>query len=198
MEKSAKIEAYYAKEQPFKSCIAILRELALKSELVEDFKWGCPVYTYENKNVLGILAFKSYFGLWFYNGVFLSDPKNVLKNAQEGKTKAMRHWRFTSDKELDKPTIRAYIEEAIANQKKGRVLFPERNKAFKIPTQLKEALDADSRLKAYYNKLTPYKQKEYCEYIAEAKQEKTKQGRLEKCIPLIMNGKGLHDKYNKN
>ncbi|MCM4168744.1 hypothetical protein KCTC52924_02436 [Arenibacter antarcticus] len=197
MEKSEKIEAYYSKEQTFKPGIAILRKLALKTALVEDFKWGCPVYTIEHKNVLGILAFKSYFGLWFYNGVFLSDPKKVLENAQEGKTKAMRHWKFTSDKDMDEVAIFSYFEEAIANQKKGKVLIPEKNKDVKIPSQLGDALNNDPLLKANFNKLTPYKQKEYSEYIREAKQEKTKQSRLQKCIPLILKEIGLHDGYRK-
>ncbi|WP_150450865.1 YdeI/OmpD-associated family protein [Arenibacter lacus] len=195
MEKSEKIEAYYAKEHPFKAGIAILREIALKTALVEDYKWGSPVYTIGNKNVVGILAFKSYFGLWFFNGVFLSDPKKVLENAQEGKTKALRHWKFTAITDIDKATVLAYLEEAIANQKKGKVLVPEKKKKMIVPPQLKQVLEENPSLKTCFTKLPPYKQKQYCEYIAEAKQEKTKRNRLEKCLPLIRQEIGLHDKY---
>ncbi|MDX1363109.1 MAG: YdeI/OmpD-associated family protein [Arenibacter latericius] len=195
MKNSEKIEAYYEKEQPFKPGVSILRELALKTELIEDYKWGCPVYTIDNKNVIGILAFKSYFGIWFFNGAFLSDPKKVLENVQEGKTKAMRHWKFTSVTDIDKATILAYLEEAVSNQKKGKVLIPEKKKTFIIPHQLQVAFDTIPKLKDSFKKLAPYKQRQYCEYIAEAKQEKTKQSRLEKCIPLILKEMGLHDKY---
>lgn len=195
MKNQEKIEAYYAKEQPFKEGIGLLRELALKTELDETYKWGIPVYTIDNKNVLGILAFKHHFGIWFYNGVFLKDPKEVLENAQEGKTKAMRHWKFQSTADIDKAAVLSYFQESIANQKKGLVLVPERNKPVSIPLLLKKALADNEAVKMNYDSLTAYKQREYCEYISEAKQEKTKQSRLDKSIALLLQGLGLHDKY---
>ncbi len=191
-----KIEAYFAKERPFKKGIAILREIAHKIELGETLKWGSPVYTVDGKNVLGIMAFKNHFGVWFFNGVFLEDPKNVLENAQESKTKAMRHWKFTSNNKIDKEGVRAYMLEAIENQKKGLALKPERNtKAAVIPELLKEALSEDNALKAKFKALSPGKQREYCEHISTAKQEKTKLSRMEKICPLILGGVGLNDKY---
>lgn len=196
-EKAEKIEAYYTKENPFKEGIAILREIALKTELKETLKWGAPVYTIDNKNVIGILRFKNHFGIWFYNGVFLSDPKKVLGNAQEGKTKAMRHWKFNDVSEIDTKTVSTYILEAIDNQKKGIALVPERKKEMQIPEQLGNALDKDNNLKEKFNAFSPYKQREFIEYIAEAKQEKTKLSRLQKCLPLIADGIGLMDKYRK-
>ena len=94
MDRSEKLETYYEKEHPFKKGIAFLRELALKTKAKEDFKWSIPVYTLNGKNVFGICKFNNHFGVWFFNGVFLKDPKKVLENAQEGKTKGMRHWKF--------------------------------------------------------------------------------------------------------
>ena len=197
MNPQEKIEAYYAKEQPFKDGIGLLRELALKTEFIETYKWGIPVYTKDNKNVLGILAFKHHFGIWFYNGVFLKDPKKVLENAQEGKTKAMRHWKFSTKEDIDEAAVLSYFHEAISNQKKGLTLAPEKNKPILMPPLLKKALNNNQALKLNYESLTPYKQREYCEYISEAKQEKTKESRLEKCISHLEKGLGLHDKYRK-
>lgn len=190
-----KIDAYYTKEQPFKEGIGLLRKLALKTTLTETFKWGSPVYTIDNKNVLGILAFKNHFGIWFFQGVFLSDPKKVLVNAQEGKTKAMRHWKFNDINEIEEETVLSYFQEAISNQKKGKVYLPKKESNTNLPPLLKEALENNALLKSNFSQLAPYKQKEYREYIRDAKQEKTKRGRLEKCIPLILKGKGLHDKF---
>ena len=190
-----KIESYYSKDQKFREGIARLREIALKTQLVETYKWGSPVYTIDNKNVLGILAFKSYFGLWFFNGVFLSDPKRVLENAQEGKTKSMRHWKFMAVSDIDVAGILEYIMEAIANQKKGLELKPSRKTEIIIPKLLLDSLLENSRLNEQFNELTPYKQRDYCEYIAEAKQQKTKESRLEKILPMISKGQGLNDKY---
>lgn len=128
MNNSEKLEAYYEKEQPFREGLLILRGLAHKTGFKETLKWGSPVYTIDGKNVLGIMGFKSHFGIWFFNGVFLTNPKKVLENAQEGKTKAMRHWKFTSAEAIDKSSVLSYMQEAIENQKKGLVLKPVKKK----------------------------------------------------------------------
>ena len=192
-----KADAYFEKVQPFKEEIAILREIAQATELEETIKWGSPVYTIQSKNVLGIMAFKNHFGLWFFNGVYLSDPENVLENAQEGKTKAMRHWKFTTASQIDRKLILDYMNEAIENQKSGLVIKPERIKktAHIIPELLKQALEGNDLLKIQFDGLTAYKQREYCEYIDTAKQEKTKLSRLEKILPMIEDGIGMNDKY---
>lgn len=195
MNVDEKIEAYYSKDQKFREGIARLREIALQTQLAETLKWGSPVYTIDNKNVLGIMAFKSYFGLWFFNGVFLSDTKGVLENAREGKTKSMRHWKFKSVTDIDEAGVLEYIKEAIANQKKGLEIKPSRKTEIIIPKLLLDSLLENTRLHEQFNALSPYKQRDYCEYIAEAKQQKTKESRLGKIIPMISKGLGLNDKY---
>jgi uncharacterized protein YdeI (YjbR/CyaY-like superfamily) len=197
MDKSEKIEAFYNKEHHFREAIVLLRSLAKKTELEETLKWGAPVYTIDNKNVLGIMAFKEHFGLWFFNGVFLKDPMGVLENAQEGKTKAMRHWKFSNIEEIDEKAVIQYMEEAITNQKEGKVLQKEKNSSLKMPVLLKEGLESNPEAKKQFQLLTTYKQKEYYEYISTAKQEKTKLTRLEKSISLILQGIGLNDAYRK-
>lgn len=189
------LDSYYQKEHPFREGLQLLRSLALKTELKETIKWNSPVYTINNKNVLGIMAFKSHFGLWFFNGVFLKDPEKVLENAQDGKTKAMRHWKFKSIQEIDPTKVVAYMNEAIENQKKGIQLKSEKSKQTVVPSILKDAIAQNSALKEAFNAFTPYKQREFCEYIATAKQDKTKQSRLQKIIPLIEEGIGLNDRY---
>lgn len=195
MDKSEKLETYYEKGHPFKDGIALLRELALKTPAREDFKWSIPVYTLNGKNVFGICKFKSHFGVWFFNGVFLKDPKKVLENAQEGKTKGMRHWKFGSLEEVDEKTVLAYMLEALENQKKGLEIKAEKSAEATIPELLQKELDGNKGLKAAFEKFTSYKQKEFCEYIAEAKQEATKLRRLGKILPMIEKGIGLHDVY---
>ena len=194
-----KADSYFEKEQPYQEGIKLLREIALTTELEESVKWGAPVYTIQNKNVLGIMAFKNHFGLWFFNGVFLSDPENVLENAQEGKTKAMRHWKFTSVDNLDKTLIREYIQKAIENQKRGLTIKPEKkSKEVVVPELLQKTLSEKKSLRQQFEGLSPYKQREYCEYIDTAKQEKTKLSRLEKILPMIEEGIGMNDKYRKS
>lgn len=195
MEKSEKLNAYYEKVHPFRDGIAQLRELALQSGAQEDFKWQFPVYTHHGKNVFGICKFKNHFGVWFFNGALLKDPKNVLENAQEGKTKGMRHWKFHSLGEIDEKEVLSYMLEALANQEKGLEVIAEKTKKVCIPELLQTELDKTTALKSNFDSFTPYKQKEFCEYITEAKQEKTQLRRLEKILPMIEKGVGLNDGY---
>lgn len=118
MEKSEKVEAYYAEEHHFKEGIAKLREVALKTKAEETFKWHAPVYMVNGKNVFWISRFKNHYGLGFFNGSSSKDPKGVLVNAQPGKTQAMRHWRFKSNSEIDKKNVLQYLNEALENQEK--------------------------------------------------------------------------------
>ncbi|GAB5475257.1 MAG: YdeI/OmpD-associated family protein [Maribacter sp.] len=197
MDYSEKVEAYYREEHHFKKGIKILRSLALKANAQEFFKWQAPVYGVEGKNVFWIARFKKHFGIGFFNGVFLSDSKNVLINAQKDKTMAMRHWHFKSEEEIDENGVFAYIAESLENQRKGLTLIPKKKVPIKVvvPDLLKDALSKSTIANVAFKKLSPYNKKEYSQYIANAKQEKTKLSRLEKIFPMIINGKGLNDMY---
>lgn len=171
-----------------------LKSIIAKTELVETTKWGGPTYTLNNKNVLGIGGFKSYVGIWFFNGVFLKDESKVLVNAQEGVTKALRQWRFQSKKEMNEKLILSYIKEAIENEKSGLSKKPAKKEAIVsefMEKQLKENPTLDEAFKTF----SPFKQREFLEYIEDAKQEKTKITRFEKIKPMILDGIGLNDKY---
>lgn len=196
MEKIHSVEEYIERNEKYGEALSLLRDIITSTELEETIKWSIPTYTINNKNVLGIGAFKNHFGLWFFQGVFLKDEEKVLRNAQDGKTKAMRQMNFNSIDEINKDVVLKYVLEAIENQKLGKEIKPERNKkTVEIPTELAENLDQKSNLKAAFESLAPYKQKEYCEYISSAKREATKSSRLEKILPMIEQGIGLNDKY---
>jgi uncharacterized protein YdeI (YjbR/CyaY-like superfamily) len=121
----------------------------------------------------------------------------ILENAQEVKTKAMRHCKFKSLEEIDKTTVCEYITEAIENQKKGLHLnlIRKTNDKLILPSQLSSIFKKNRELRNAFQSLTLEKQREYAEYIETAKQEKTKLSRLNKAIPLILEKKGLNDKY---
>lgn len=145
--------------------------------------------------MVGLGAFKNHFGIWFFNGVFLKDKDNLLEQAQE-KTKGLRQMRFESIDDIDKHAVLAYVTEAIENQKLGKEIKPEKKgKTIVIPKELQIALETNKNFQAAFKALTPGKQREYCEYIELAKQEKTKMSRLEKIKPMILKGVGLNDKY---
>ena len=172
----------------------LLHSILRKTPLVEMTKWGGPIYTYNGKNVVGIGGFKSYFGVWFFNGVFLKDDKNLLINANEGTTKSLRQMRFNSKEEIDEKTILTYVTEAIAIEEKGLAIKKEKKETV-ISDFFENFLNGNSTLRQQFESLSPYKKREYLEFIDTAKQEKTKLARLEKIKPLLVEGKGLNDKY---
>lgn len=197
MKSIRSVDEYIARHDEWSEALCKLRKILKATELEETIKWGAPCYTVAGKNVIGLGAFSNYVGLWFHQGVFLSDPDKVLINAQEGTTKALRQWRFSTSKEVNTRKVKRYILEAIENQKQGKALKPDRKKALKMPPELATALRKRSKAKRAFDALTPGKQREYAEHIAAAKQDKTKASRLEKILPMIEAGSGLHDKYRK-
>lgn len=195
MQRHDTVEDYIAGHSNWSEMLVELREIFLSTELEEAVKWGSPTYTINGKNVAGIAAFKEHCAVWFHNGVFLKDPAKKLVNASEGVTRALRQWRMTKFSDIDPKILKQYLEEAIENEKKGLKIKPAKSKPLVIPDELKVALKSDSRLKKQFETLTPFKQKEYAEHIGSAKQEKTRISRLEKAIPMILDGIGLNDKY---
>lgn len=189
------VDAYLTDHAEWGDGLTALRELLLDTGLEEAVKWGAPAYLLEGRNVVQLAAFKGYFGLWFQQGALLKDPLGCLVNAQEGKTQALRQWRFSSAEELDLAQVRRYVDEAIANEKAGKKVAPAAPKALQVPAELETAMAADKTLSAAFAALTPGRQREYAEHIGSAKREATRQGRLEKAIPMIRDGLGLNDKY---
>lgn len=195
MKRHKTVNQFIASNKQWGDALIKLRSVLIKTELVETIKWGAPVYTINDKNIVGIGAFKSYVGLWFFQGALLKDSKKKLVNAQEGITKAQRQMRFSSVEEINEKLVLEYVKEAIKNQKDGREIKPVKKSAVTIPNELIYELKKNAKLKENFYQLTPFKQREYCEYISEAKREETKISRLKKIIPLILNGIGLNDKY---
>ena len=189
-----RVDAYIDKHSNFTNILNEIRNIMLSTEFDETIKWGMPTYTINGKNVAGIGSFKSHCGIWFFQGGLLKDTHKVLTNAQEGKTQAMRQWRFTNDSKIDKELILIYIKEAIDNEKKGRRIKPTK-KPLIVPSELTSILNENKALAISFEGLTLSKKREFSEYIANAKREATKTSRLEKIIPMILNNIGLHDKY---
>ena len=180
MQRAKTVDDYIAGNSQWPEELAKLRKILAESPLEETIKWGAPCYTYQGKNVVGIGAFKSYVGLWFHQGALLSDPDKVLINAQEGKTRAQRQWRFTSGKEIKIGRIKAYVKEAIALQAAGKSIKPARAKTLALPAELKALLKQDAAIKKAFAALTPGRQREYAEHIGSARQEATRNANVNK------------------
>ncbi|TVZ54976.1 uncharacterized protein YdeI (YjbR/CyaY-like superfamily) [Lutibacter sp. Hel_I_33_5] len=190
-----KVAEYISKKEKCSKELVLLRSVFTNLPVEETIKWGAPTYVFNDKNIVGLAAFKNYCGLWFFQGVLLKDEQKVFINAQEGKTKAMLQWRFHSMDEIDTELIKSYVLEAIDNVKAGNEIKPNRAKPLVVCSFLQAALDTNKKLITSFESLTVSKKRDYADYISSAKREVTKQKRLEKIIPMILSGVGIHDKY---
>jgi uncharacterized protein YdeI (YjbR/CyaY-like superfamily) len=195
MKRHSTVDDYIAHADHFQPELIRLREILQSTKLTETVKWGSPCYTFDGKMVVGLGAFKSNVGLWFFQGALLSDPESVLVNAQDGKTKALRQWRFTDLKQIKVRPIKAYVKEAIQLQQDGQEIKPDRSRPVEVPQELKMALAGDVKLKKAFDALTKGRQREYASHVADAKRAETREKRLQKIVPMIRDGVGLHDRY---
>jgi uncharacterized protein YdeI (YjbR/CyaY-like superfamily) len=171
-----------------------LQKIAQSCGLTEKIKWGKPCYTLEGKNIVLIQRFNDYIALMFFKGALLKDPEKLLSRIGEH-MQAPRQLRFSTVAEvtLRKPTIKAYIEEAIDLEKSGAKIQLKKPTDLKIPDELQTKLNTQPALKKAFAALTPGRQKGYIFQIAAAKLSATRASRVEKYTPQILAGKGLND-----
>ena len=197
MEQYKTVNKYIEAKVEWQYALILLRDILNDLPVDEGVKWGAPIYTFKDKNIIGLAAFKGYVGLWFHQGVFLKDELEVLINANTENTKGLRQWRFKDVLEVERnaEAIKMYVLEAIENEKKGLRINIERGKLLNIPDELKVELANDADLKKAFEKMSLSKQREFTEYISSAKRVATKNSRLVKISPMILRGEGLNDKY---
>ena len=195
MARSKTVDDYLSDLDNWQAEVQTLVDLCRDANMEESIKWGAPCYSRNGKNVVGIGSFKSYFGLWFFQGALLNDTDNVLINAQSGKTKALRQWRMQSNKDIKKTAIRRYLKAAAKLADSGQEIKASRPKSVSVPDELEAALVKNKACRTAFDKLRPGQQREYANYVAEAKRADTKQRRIEKILPMIRAGAGLNDRY---
>lgn len=173
---------------------AALREIALTAGLSEDLKWMHPCYTLNGKNVFLLHAFKGYIAVFFHKGVVMKDPKGILIQQTEN-VQAGRQLRFANLQEIikSKKTINAYMAEAIAVEEAGVQVALKKSSELVIPPDIATAMKRIAGLNAAFKKLTPGRQRGYILHFDSAKMAATRQSRLEKAAPKILQGKGLDD-----
>jgi len=91
------------------------------------------------------------------------------------------------------PLLKAYIYEALEVEKAGLRVNLKTTADFAVAAEFQTKLDTIPAMKTAFETLTPGRQKGYLLYFAAPKQSKTREARVEKCMPQIINGKGLDD-----
>ncbi len=189
-----KVDEFLTKAKKWKEEYETLRKIVLDCELTEDFKWMNPCYTFEKKNIVLIHGFKEYCALLFPKGSLLQDSHGILIQQTEN-VQGARQIRFTNVQEIaeKEAILKAYIYEALEVEKAGLKVKAKKPEELIIPDELQHKFDEIPALKTAFTTLTPGRQRAYILYFSTAKQSKTRQSRVEKCIPNILNGKGLND-----
>ena len=189
-----KVDFYFDKAEKWQKEVEKLRAIALDCPLEEELKWGCPCYTFQENNIVLIHVFKEYCALLFFKGSLLSDPNDILIQ-QTKNVQAARQIRFTNLREITKleSVVKAYIYEAIEVERAGLKVKLKKAEEFAIPEEFKLRLDKKPALKKAFYALTPGRQRGYLLHFAAPKQSKTREARIDKCTPMIMQGKGLTD-----
>jgi uncharacterized protein YdeI (YjbR/CyaY-like superfamily) len=189
-----KVDWFFEKETKWQKEYEKMRTIVLNCGLTEQLKWGCPCYTFENRNIVLIHGFKKYCAYLFFKGALLNDSNGILIQQTEN-VQAARQIRFTNVKEIVKQEkiLKAYIYEAIEVERAGLKVKLKKTTEFKMPAEFKTRLDKSKTLKKAFEELTPGRQRAYLLYFSQAKQTKTCEARIEKYTKHILNGKGLND-----
>ena len=189
-----KVDWFFDKATKWQKEYEKLRTLILDCGLTEELKWGCPCYTFDNRNIVLIHGFKEYCALLFFKGALLADANGILVQQTEN-VQSAREIRFTSVQEVVKMEriVKAYIYEAIEVERAGLQVKLKKTKDFKIPEEFQNKLDKMPALKTAFDKLTPGRQRAYIFHFSQPKLSKTRTARIEKYAKQILKGKGLDD-----
>lgn len=193
-KRNPKVNFFFSKAKQWQEEFTKLRTIILTCGLTEELKWGKPCYTLQQSNVVLIHGFKEYCALLFFKGALLKDAKGIL-NQQTENVQAARQIRFTNVQQIAKMerAVKAYIKEAIEVEKAGLEVKFKKTSEFKVPDELQNKLAEIPALRTAFDALTPGRQRGYILYFSGAKQSKTRESRVEKCIPQILKGKGVDD-----
>lgn len=189
------VDTILEKAERWQDEMRMLRAIVLGCGLTEAVKWRQPCYTFENHNVAIISAFKDYCSLAFFKGALLKDPEGVLvapgKHAQSG-----RQMRFTSVEEIValEATAKTYLREAIEVERAGLTVRLRETSEYEVPEELQRRLDDDPAYRTAFEALTPGRQRGYLVYFAQPKQSKTRESRIERALPRILEGKGFNER----
>lgn len=190
-----KVDFFFTKAEKWQEEFNALRAIVLDAApLTEELKWGQACYTFEGSNIVLMHGFKEYCALLFMKGALLKDPKGILVQQTEN-VQAARQIRFTSAQEITKlkTALKSYIREAVEVQKAGLEVEYKKTSEFKMPEEFERALAKSLALKAAFESLTPGRQRAYLLHFADAKQAKTREARIEKYTPKILDRLGMND-----
>ena len=159
----------------------------------EALKWGHPAFLQEGI-LCGMVAFKEYCGVHFWQG------KNVVAVNKGPHGPAQQLGKLLAVKDLpSKRVFLGYVRKAVELNASGvKVARPTKpKKPFAVPAEFRKAMDRDAKAKATFDGFSPSHRREYAEWIADAKQEATRERRIAQALEWLAEGKPRNWKYMK-
>jgi uncharacterized protein YdeI (YjbR/CyaY-like superfamily) len=189
-----KVDFFFDKADKWQQELNLMRTISLECQLTEELKWGVPCYTFQNANIVLIHSFKEYCAFLFFKGALLKDTDRILIQQSEN-VQAARQIRFTNLQEIIdlKAVLKTYIYQAVEVEKAGLKVELKKTSEFEVAEEFQKKLDEMPNLQKAFYALTPGRQRGYLLHFSQPKQSKTRESRVEKNIPNILDGKGLND-----
>jgi uncharacterized protein YdeI (YjbR/CyaY-like superfamily) len=187
-----RIDAYIAKAQPFaRPILEKVRERvhAVVPDIEEGMKWSTPTYLRNGKIVLGTAAFKAHAIVNFWRGQELGFDTKSGAMGQLGKLTDVEQLPSNLDEMIAKAAQLSTSAPAPRKTKHAPKPAPEVHPDF--AAALAEAPKAKSVLDGF----SPSAQREYLEWIADAKQDATRRKRIATAIEWLSEGKKRNWKY---
>ncbi len=191
--RNTNVDTFISRANTWKGEIRKLRSILLECGLDEELKWAKPCYTHEGSNIAIIQPFKAHCALMFFKGALLQDTHGLLRSQGKNTQSALR-LEFTSEAQIKKTVVKSYVKQAVAVEKEGRKVDFKAKHELELPEELTAILNKDRKLAKAFDALTPGRRRAYVLHFTGAKQSKTRNARIEKCIPMILSGKGMSER----
>jgi uncharacterized protein YdeI (YjbR/CyaY-like superfamily) len=190
---SPRVDEFVSRVKAWRGEIQKLRSILLECGLEEELKWGKPCFMFEGKNVAIIQPFKAHCSLMFFKGALFEDSHGLLREQGQNTQSALR-LEFTNEGQIKRPILRSYVKQAIQVEKAGLQVDLKAKRELELPQELTQILQKDRRFAKAFHALTPGRQRGYVLHFTSAKRSQTRSARIEKCMPAIFAGKGMHDR----
>lgn len=195
MKTDPRVDAYIERQADFaRPILTHLRDIVREAcpDCEETLKWSMPSFVYKTKILAHFAAFKAHAAFGYWSG------SQVLGKGS-GQASAMGQFgRLTSLDDLPpRETLIELTRKAMQLIDEG--VKPVRDKTakapFTVPQDLKAALDANAAAKATFDGFPPSAQRDYVDWIVEAKRDETRTKRLNQAVEWLAEGKRRHWKY---
>lgn len=194
MKTDPRIDAYIAKQADFARPILIhLREMLHEAcpDCEETLKWSMPSFLYRGKILASFAAFKAHASFGYWNDAMLrEDEKNRSAMGQFGRITALGDL-----PERDKLIALTRQSMALIDSGAKPARATAKKAPFSVPQDMRTAIDGNAAAKATFDGFPPSAQRDYVEWITEAKRDETRAKRLAEAVEWLAEGKRRHWKY---